>query len=294
MKSNKTIFILNPISGSGKKRRKNIEKTIRQYIQNDVIEGEIWYSQYAGHATELAKIAIKENVKSVVVAGGDGSINEVAKVLVHTDTALGIIPAGSGNGLAHHLQLPFDINKALEVILLGHIKKADVLNVDGHYVFSVAGLGFDAQVAQHYKSSTRRGLLTYIRSSVFEYFKYDYEKITLQFDQQEITANVFFCLFSNANQFGYNFGIMPQAELFDNQLDIAIVPPISFFEVLKALPKVWNGKIEKISYIQYFKTNILKIIREKEGIINCDGDPYPTGKEFCVYVIPNALNIILP
>lgn len=291
---NKIVFILNPISGFRNFRRRNIRSKISKAILKENVNGEIRYSEYAGHSYEIAKKAVEEGVKNIVVAGGDGSINEVAKALTNTDVVLGIIPAGSGNGLAHHLKMPFGINKILKILHKGNIKQADILNVNGNYAVSVAGIGFDAIVAERYSKDKNRGFFSYFQAAITEYFNYKPEKVTIKTDDMEITESIFFMVLANSNQFGYNFRIAPNADLFDGYIDVVIVKNVPIIAAPLSSIQIFTGHANKSLYISSFKTKKLTIIREKEGIINVDGDPYHTEKEINAQVMEAALNIVVP
>lgn len=294
MNNNKIIFVLNPISGFLGFRRRKIERIIKRYIYKNEIDGEIWHSKYAGHTTELVRQAAEQQVKTVVVAGGDGSINEAARALVHSDTALGIIPAGSGNGLAHYLKIPFNIVKAIDVIVEGNTKQADVLKVNDNYAFSLAGLGLDAMIASRYKTLKQRGFLAYLHCAVMEYFNYTPEKVIIKTDTMELDETCVFMVFANSDQFGYNFRIAPQADLFDGYIDVVVVKKFPFIAAPLSSIKIWSGQANKILYFSSFKTKKAVITRENSGMVNLDGDPYETDKTVTVEVMEKALNLIVP
>ncbi|MDR0363643.1 MAG: diacylglycerol kinase family lipid kinase [Bacteroidales bacterium] len=293
MKTDKTVFILNPISGIQKFRRKRIERKIKKYIEKHDIEAEIWRSKYAGHTTDLVKKAVDLNIARVVVAGGDGSINEAARSLVYADTSLGIIPSGSGNGLAHYLKIPFNIKKALDIIFTGTAKYADVLKVNDKYAFSLAGIGLDAMVAKRYKSLQRRGFFTYLQSAIVEYFNYKPERFIIKYDDKELTETCAFIVFANSDQYGYNFRIAPQADLFDGYIDVVMVKKIPIVSAPLSSIQIFTGRADKILYFSTFKTKKIEIIRDQKGVVNIDGDPYETEISTTVEVIEKALKIIV-
>ena len=290
----KIIFILNPVSGFFNLRRRKVERIIKKYIKKECLHGEIRYSKYAGHTTELVKQAIDEHAKTVVVAGGDGSINEAACSLVYTDTALGIIPCGSGNGLAHHLKIPFNIHKSLQIIKEHHVKEADTIKINDRYVFSVAGIGLDAMVAERYHLAKRRGFLTYLRSIFIEYANHTPETFTIKTDSMEIQEKCASLIFANSNQFGYNFRIAPQADLFDGYMDVVIIKKMPFISASLSSLQIWTGNAAKCLYISSFKTKKVSIIREREGVMNIDGDPFKSEKNIEVEILPSALKLIVP
>jgi YegS/Rv2252/BmrU family lipid kinase len=291
---NKIIFILNPISGFRKFRRSRIRSEILKEIRCGNINGEIRYSNYAGHTSEIAKEAVEEGCKYVVVAGGDGSINEVARALTNTDVALGIIPAGSGNGLAHHIKMPFNIKKCLKIIKKRNLKQADIIEVNGKYAASIAGIGFDAIVAERYSKEKNRGFISYVQAAVLEYFNYKPEPVKIVTDELKISESIFFMVLANSNQFGYNFRIAPRADLFDGYMDVVIVKNVPLIAAPLSSIQVFTGHANKSLYISSFKTKKIKITRENSGIINIDGDPHNTGETIEATVLEKALWIITP
>lgn len=294
MKNEKMVFILNPISGFFSLKRRYIRATILKAIVNKDIEGEIRYSKYAGHATEIASEAVKEGYKYIVVVGGDGSINEVARVLVNTDVTLGVIPAGSGNGLARHLKIPLTIKKALQVVKNKKIKEADVIHVNDYYAVSLAGVGFDAVVADRYVKDKRRGFITYMQSAMIEYINYSPELMTIKTDELEISEELFFVVLANSNQFGYNFRIAPHADLFDGYMDVVILKDLPIIAAPLSSIQIFTGHADDSLFISMFKTKKITIIRNKDGIINVDGDPKSTKKIIEAQVIEKGLKIIVP
>lgn len=293
-KENKILFILNPISGFRNFRRRKIRSKILKNIRNGKINGEVKYSKYAGHSHDIAKEAVKNNTKYIIVAGGDGSINEVARALANTDATLGIIPAGSGNGLAHHLKFPFNVNKVIRILEKFNVKQADMLNVNGIYSASVAGIGFDAIVAERYSKEKNRGFFSYLHAAMVEYFNYKPELVTIKTNDMEIKETIFFMVLANSNQFGYNFRIAPNADLFDGYMDVVIVKNVPIIAAPLSSIQVFTGHAEKSLYISSFKTKKITIIRENDGIVNIDGDPHKTGKIIQAEVMPKSLNIIVP
>jgi len=275
-------------------RRRKVEHIIKNHIKEEHLFGEIWYSKYAGHTTELVRQAVENKAKTVVIAGGDGSINEAARSLVYTDTALGIIPCGSGNGLANHLKIPFNIEKALQVIKENYTKKADTIKIDDRYAFSLAGIGLDAMVAERYHLAKRRGLLSYVQSAFIEYVNYTPETITIKTDNIEIQEKCAFIVFANSNQFGYNFRIAPQADLFDGYMDVVIVKRFPFISAPLSSFQIWTGNADKCLYLTSFKAKKVSVIRNQEGMMNIDGDPFKSSQRIEVEVIPASLKLIVP
>jgi YegS/Rv2252/BmrU family lipid kinase len=293
MKNNKICFILNPVSGMFSLRRRYIEWEIKRLLRKNSITGDIRYSKYRGHTTKLAAEAVAQQYNRVVVAGGDGSIHEAASALVHSDIALGIIPAGSGNGLARHLHLPFSVSKALKIALYEESQSIDALNINGYYAFSIIGAGFDARVAQHYRMLPYRGLMSYLYCVVTDYFQYKPIPVKIQADGKTIQQTCLFVLLANSNQFGYNFRVAPQASLYDGLMDVVIVPKMSLPVAIYTLLYIWAGRAHTLKNLTMFRSASLQIESAATEVLNIDGDPYPADNVLHVKVIPNAINIVM-
>lgn len=288
------VFILNPISGFLNFRRRRVRYLILQEIRSSRINGEVRYTKYAGHAYEIACDLVREGYKYAVVAGGDGSINEVARALVNTDVSLGIIPTGSGNGLARHLKIPFKIKKALEVIKNKKTRQADILKVNDYYAVSLAGIGFDAIVAERYAKDKKRGFLSYVQSAMIEYVNYVPETIKIKTDELEISEDLFFVILANSNQFGYDFKIAPHADLFDGYMDIVILKDLPIVSAPLSSIQIFTGHADESLFISMFKTKKITILRNQDGIVNIDGDPKKTSKIIEAQVVEKGLRIIVP
>ncbi len=224
-------FIINPISGSGKNTIS--EKLVVEYFPKSAFKIGIFYTQYKNHATELVKNSVKSGVSIVVASGGDGTINEVASGLVGSTIVLGIVPAGSGNGLASNLNIPLEIDKALALIKNGDHTKIDVGIVNGNYFFSNSGTGFDAQVIKNYEDSNERTITSYIKSSIKALKEYSTnESYYVCIDDKEIKCQPFMVFVSNSNELGYNLSLTPKASLKDGVFDVLIVSKINKLKIL--------------------------------------------------------------
>lgn len=222
------LFIVNPISGIHKKT--NFPELVKKIIDHNKFETEVVFTEYSHHATEIAKDAVKKRYDIVVACGGDGTVNEVSSCLIDTDVVLGIIPFGSGNGLARHLHFSLKPEKSLEVINSGSPTKIDTAMINGYPFVSIAGIGFDAYVARKYSYVLRRGFLSYLRIITKSFTSYRQKNYNLILNNEEkITTKALFISFANSNQFGYNATIAPKANLSDGFLDVCIVKKPLFF-----------------------------------------------------------------
>ncbi|WP_010182081.1 diacylglycerol/lipid kinase family protein [Aquimarina agarilytica] len=254
-------FIINPISGSGKNEIS--EAFIYNYFPKSEFNVEVFYTQYKNHATALAKASVKNKASIVVASGGDGTINEVASCLVGSNVTLGIVPAGSGNGLASNLNIPLEIEKALMLIKKEKKIKIDVGTVNGNYFFSNSGMGFDAQVIKNYENSNERTITSYIKSSIKALKEYSSnEKYNVSIDGEEIKCQPFMVFVSNSNELGYNLSLTPKASLEDGFFDILIVTKINKIKILLFGLLMLFRKHESLKEVQYYSAK--KVVVKKE------------------------------
>lgn len=287
----KAVFIVNPFSGVG--RHKAIEKHLRHRLDQDKFNYRVVYTQRPHHATEICETALAEQVDLVVAVGGDGTVNETAKPLVGQDIPLGIIPSGSGNGLARHLRIPLDINKAIRVLNALNWHKIDTVDVNGQFFLSIAGVGFDAYVAKKMTGQRKRGFIKYFRIAVREYLHYRPKKFTLVADGKQFTRRALFISFANSDQFGYNTTIAPQAKIDDGMIDICIMKKFPIWKSVFLAPLVFTKMIDKSHYVEIIRAHQVNL-RQKEKRINLDGESVKLSKELRIKVVPRSLKVIIP
>ncbi len=293
-KSKKRIlFIVNPISGT--RGKKDLPAIINKYIDKTKFEISISLTQYAGHAIELSKRGVEESYNVIVAVGGDGTVNEVATQMIHTDAILGIIPGGSGNGLARHLNIPLTPVKAIELINQFNFTKIDTAKVNGVPFVSIAGVGFDALIARKFAESKSRGFLTYFRIAVKEFLNYKPKKYKLYFDDgTKMKKRAFFISFANSNQFGYNTQIAPNARLNDGKIDICIAQKPKMLHIPVLANLLLLHMIDKSPLMEVVPTTGVKIKRKRNRVVNIDGEPMKLQKTLYVKVVPSSLKIIIP
>lgn len=286
-------FIVNPIAGHSTKEE--FPAIVERIIDKAKFDYEIVFTQYAGHASLLANEAVELNFDVVVAVGGDGTINEVARCLIQSKATLGIVPSGSGNGLARHLNIPIHFEGALHNINRGHRVKIDTVNISGQVFVSIAGVGFDALVAKHFAKDTHRGFFTYFKIVAGRFTNYKPKQYTLILDdEQTIETEAFFISLANSNQFGYNTTIAPDASLNDGMIDICIVQKPTIFEMPLILNLLFLKMIHKSKYVNIYKARKVKLIREKNRVVNLDGEPVKLTKDLIAEVNPLSLNVIIP
>lgn len=273
-------------------RKKNLPDKIAENIDTARYEYEIKYSEYAGHAKILAEEAVAEQFDIVVAAGGDGSINEIGVPLIGTDVALGIIPCGSGNGFSHHVDLPMNAVKAIQVINQGQRHKVDTVTVNGIPFISIAGTGFDAKIADDYAKDPRRGFDTYFKYIIRNYVTYREQNYTIIMPEQTIETKALFISFANSDEQGYNIPISPHASLQDGKVDLCVVRKPNPLELPIVGGYMLDKMMDKAPKVDIYQTSEAKIIREKADVINIDGESIMTGKDLEIKVKPLSLNII--
>jgi len=296
IKSKKEIwFVVNAASGNNQERKLKIISAIEKRIANGRIDGKIIKTEYAGHARHIAKDAVENNIYAIVGIGGDGTLNEIAPNIKNTEISLGIIPAGSGNGLARHLHIPFKIEKALNVIEAGNIQQNDLIKANDHTIVSISGIGFDAEIAKLFQETRIRGLRGYLYFIFKQYFRYKTEKYKITIDDEEsFEQNAFLVCCANANQFGYEFRIAPTAKTNDGLLDLVIVSHASIIEFFEKLGKPFKIKSFNDYLFLYRKVKKVTIERENDGIVNIDGEAIKMDKKVTFSILENAIKIIVP
>jgi YegS/Rv2252/BmrU family lipid kinase len=230
----------------------------------------------------------------VIAIGGDGTVNEVARALVESPAILGIIPMGSGNGLARDLAIPMDSRKALEVIAERKIRTIDYCKANNRIFFCTCGVGFDASVSESFAKTKRRGPFSYMKSVVSEYLKFKPDTYDIIFENEVLSKKAFLVTCANASQYGNNAFIAPQADMNDGMMDIAVLSPFSPLDVGHLLVQMFTKQISKNRKMQYYRSKKLSIKRVKSGIIHIDGEPVYMDKTISFEVFHNGLHVIVP
>lgn len=284
------IFILNPISGTHNKLV--VPRIIKETLDTEKFNYQVIYTEYSGHAAEIAKKCAKENTDIVVAVGGDGTVNEVARSLAHSNTALGIIPCGSGNGLARHLCIPIDIKKSIEIINECNIETLDYGVINDLPFFCTCGMGFDAFISLKFAEAGKRGPITYVENVLKEGLKYKPETYEVTDETGAKKYKAFLIACANASQYGNNAYIAPHASMSDGLLDVIIMEPFTAFDAAQISFDMFNKTLHKNSKIKTFKTKSIHIHRNSPGAIHYDGDPIMTGKDIDVHIEKHGIRII--
>ncbi len=294
MKNNKITVITNPISGGKQNKRALAESIVARAAKNG-FSGIIRFTEGRGDATNFATEAATEGHHMVVVLGGDGTVNEAATGLVNTGVALGIIPLGSGNGLARTLGLPLQPEQAREMLFTGAIRNMDAGIVNGRYFFLVAGVGFDAVVGKSFDEFHRRGPLAYFYLGAREFFAYRPDKLRIQIDNDhQIETTAFTVAIANGRQYGNNALIAPHAILNDGRLNLVIIHRFTLWHVLTQLHRVFAGKIKTFKEAEFHEVASVRIERKGPGPVNIDGEPYELEQMLHISSVPAALKVVVP
>jgi YegS/Rv2252/BmrU family lipid kinase len=288
------VFIVNPISGTSSK--KGFEKIVEKNLDGNLFDWQIIRTEYAGHAAEIANKCVKDSVNICVAVGGDGTVNEVARSLVGSQTALGIVPCGSGNGLARHLCLPMSMKGALSIINKGMTGFFDYGTINGHPFFCTCGMGFDAYISLKFAQSGKRGMTTYAKMVLKEGMKYQPTSYDLRVEDeqgntQHYEAYLIAC--ANAAQYGNNTYIAPGASMQDGLLDVIIIEPFKGMGGPKLLMDMMLKTLKDNKHVKNFHARKIHITRSEDGAVHFDGDPTIMGKDIDIAVIPGGLKAVL-
>ncbi len=291
MVKKKIAFIINPNSGTSNK--KQFPEIINKEIDTNQFDHKVIFTKYRGHGSKLAAALVKKGYFAIIAVGGDGTVNEIARELRHTNVALGIIPIGSGNGLARHLEIPMNFRNAVQMLNFSEIIDIDYGIVNDQPFFCTCGTGFDAYVSLEFAKGQKRGVMAYFEKMITGYFSYKPQKYHLIGDKIDFTSKAFVLTFANASQWGNNAYIAPQASIQDGMIDISVM---SNFPVI-ALPSIalqlFTKTIDKDLFMTTFRAKEITLLRETPGPFHYDGEPYQEGTEIKVKIVPDGLKVLV-
>lgn len=288
-KPSNILFIINPISGIG--RQKTIEKNVEKYLDKSIFSPSFAYTQHPKHGTEIAFNAVKQNYEFIVAVGGDGSVNEIGKSLINTNSTLGIIPTGSGNGLARCLNIPTKVKDAIVLLNSLSIKTIDTAKLNNDLFLGTAGIGFDAFISHEFSNYGKRGFSSYIKLVLKKFKSYQPNTYTIHLDNKTITPTALLITIANSNQYGNNAYIAPDSTLFDGFLRVVIIEKPPAYGISKLLYLLFNKKIHTSKYVSTYKTKSVTIEAQK-NIIHIDGEPIKNKEQIRIEIIPQSLKII--
>lgn len=285
-------IIINPVSGG--KDKKPVLEIIRKNFPKD-ISYEIIVWERPEQKDEIIKKIRQRNYDIVVAAGGDGTINQVAQAVIGTNSVLAIIPLGSGNGLARHLNIPLDTKKAVELIG-GKAReiKIDACSVNGSYFFCTSGIGFDALIGKLFAESKTRGFFTYFKLTFSNFVKYKPQLYSLNIDGKTVSATAFLITMANASQYGNNAFIAPQADISDGYIDVVVLKPFKFWQAVFIAPKMFNKTLHLSHYVYVYKGKDITVNRSSSGPVHYDGEPAEMGTSVNYQIKQGAVRVIVP
>ena len=292
MPKKKVCVIINPVSGTGGKQ--SIPEKIASSFDPKKYDVIIRFTGYAGHATEITKQAVKENYKYVIAAGGDGTVNEIARALVNTPCVLGIIPLGSGNGLARDLNISMTIDKSIETISKGVKRKIDYGVANDNIFFCTCGVGFDAFVSERFAEEKMRGPIGYVKNILESVIDFKSEEYELTYEGKTIKERAFVVTCANASQYGNEAYIAPGADMEDGKMNVSLIKPINALEMPQTTIQLFTKSLHKSNKVINILTSDLVIKRGRSGVMHIDGESIAAGKEIVVKIMPKGLNVLAP
>jgi len=276
---------------SGGKRKDKVPALIQKNLDINIFEPTIVFTTGAMHASELAQNAVG-NYEYVVAVGGDGTVNEIASSIVGTDTALGILPFGSGNGLARFLGIPMDTVKAIKTLNQERVEVIDSAKLNGQYFFNMAGMGFDAHISEVFSHDKTRGFGTYVRSAFREIINYKSENYHIEIDGVAYEREAFMLSIANSSQYGNNAHVSPHASVQDGLLDVCIIKPFPLYRFIEMGIRMFTKTSEGTKYVEIIRGENILVRRSKSGPVHLDGEPQILGAETEINVVPKSLKII--
>ena len=295
-------FIINPISGSKETQnaKRKLPKLIMQTLDSEQWLPNITFTEYAGHAVELARQYARMGFDAVVAVGGDGTVNEVARGLVmgygnrpvSERTALGIMPMGSGNGFARHLGIPIRPQKAIEMINHAEPISVDYGLANGKLFVSTCGTGFDALIADHFAGSSKRGFSTYLQNIIRDAFSYHAQTYHIVGDGLDVTHKAFLITFANANQWGYEALIAPKASIQDGKMDIMLMSSHALLGSASLALRLFAGSIDDSHFMDTLRAREVTLEREEAAPFHSDGDPVEMEKDIHIRIVEDGLRVL--
>ncbi|MBR3451575.1 MAG: diacylglycerol kinase family lipid kinase [Muribaculaceae bacterium] len=286
------LAIINPVSGTGNKDKiPRLIDTMVDHARNNV---SIIATEYPGHANEIAAQAVDDGIDVVVAIGGDGTVNEVGSALCGTQTALAIVPCGSGNGLARHLRIPMNASRALQVLNDGVVGRFDYCTVNGKPFFCTCGMGFDATVSYKFSNEGTRGFITYIKTALTEYLKYKPQDYLIDIDGKEMHEKAFVIACCNAAQYGNNAYIAPRATMQDGLVDVTVMHPFNMVQTPLIGARLFLRQLSHDHHVSIYRGQRVTIERSHDDIMHIDGDPVMMPARVVVENISHGIPILVP
>ena len=292
LRPKRIVFIVNPKAGTNIQSR--IRESVDRHLNHQKFIYGIWHTERVGHAAELTRKAVEEGYEIVVAVGGDGSINEVASALMHTEVILGVIPAGSGNGLAMHLGYGRVLDAAMRKINSAVPRPVDAGQLNWRPYFNLAGVGYDGRVSNMMKESKRRGFLPYFLKSVEAGFTHHSSACVVEMDDHVFEGKTFAVTVANGPMWGYNFVVAPDARIDDGLFRVVILKDAPRWQYFAAVPSTLNGKLYDAEFVEHFTSRKVKISAEGTHYLHVDGEGFQATGSLQFEVVPHAVRVLVP
>lgn len=286
------LFIINPISGGKDKNR--VPGLIDSSLDRSKFNASYRVTEYPGHATEIVEETASLRFDIVIAVGGDGTINEVAAKVMQQGKIFGIIPLGSGNGLARFLKIPMNSRKAIEVINQLRVAQMDTAIFNDHVFFNMAGMGFDAHISAIFAGNKKRGLTGYVKLGLKEMLNYKPQRYRITVDGKVYERTAFVVSIANSSQYGNNTYISPLASVNDGLLDVCVIKSFPIYRIGTLAYYMLTAKTHRTDMVEIIRGKNIDIYREKDAAIHIDGEPLQMGRDLKIAVQPLSLNIIVP
>jgi len=290
--NNKVFFIINKYSGAS--YRPEVEGRIITACGQLNLECAIEFTQERGHATDLARRAVEQNFRTVFAVGGDGTVNEVAKGIVNTRATMGILPKGSGNGLARHLSIPMGLMKSLAMLSANQTITMDTVLVNGQLSVNVAGIGFDGHVAGLFGKNGKRGLIGYGRLVIKEFRSFKEFPVDMNVDGQPLRRSVFILALANSSQFGNNARVAPHASVCDQRVDVCLIKKVPVTQAAGFVQKMFSGTMDRSAFVEIIQAKKIELQFDMPIAYHIDGEAMEPQSRFLIEVQPKSLRMLVP
>ncbi len=265
---------------------------IESHLNHERFDYDIAYTEYKGHASEIAKKSSEEGIDVVCAIGGDGSVHEVGTALIGTNTKLAIIPTGSGNGLARHLNIPLGIKDAIYCINYSNSIAMDTVKVNDKTFLGVGGYGFDAVIAEKFDKHHKRGFWSYVYLTITEFFRFNPINVTIDVDGKVKKLPVVLLTVANASQFGNGFTVSPKSDVTDGELEMVVLKPFSFWSIPSVVYRFFSKKHQRARHSEIISFKNARI-QSSKNVAHYDGEPAQVATELNVSVVPKSLQILV-
>lgn len=286
----KILFIINPISGG--KNKQGFTSVAKKFLDLNYYDPTFEFTKNVNHAEALASDGIKRGFKVIVAVGGDGTINEVARAVAGTEVELGIVPKGSGNGLARALNIPLQEKQAIDLLNRGKTINMDIGFINDIPFFNMAGIGFDAVISSRFANVKHRGPLGYLFAICAELRNYKSQEYTIEVDGVSMNKKAFMISIANSPQYGNEAYISPNASLVDGLLDVCVVKPFHWSQFPMMIYSLFNKTADQTNYVDIVLGKSIRITQSRLEGFHVDGEPFQGEKDFEIRIQSNALKVI--